>query len=237
MTDKWSRVTGAFGLGWFVLFVVGGIVLQGEPPPFDQPVAEAREFFADGGERYLVGDYIAGLGFILCFLPFVVGLRGLLGRAEGGLQIGSRLLLVAGVTTVVIGDGATVFTDTMALSSGAAELDDSTIRALLDANAVAIAAIGLPMALFAFAASAVVWATGVLPRWLAGIGLIAGVLHVAGAAFVIEGEPDGVLFTLRFMGLIAFGLFVLLTSINMLATGKPQATAPLATAAGERLGP
>jgi hypothetical protein len=99
---------------------------------------------------------------------------------------------------------------------------DFTIHALLDANAVAIAAIGLPMALFAFAASAVVWATGALPRWLAGIGSIAGVLHLAGAAFPIEGEPDGVLFTLRFVGLIAFGLFVLLTSISMLTAREPR---------------
>ena len=158
----------------------------------------------------------------MCFLPFVVGLRSLLGRAEGGLQIGSRLLLVAGVTTIVIGDAATVFTDAMALAGGGPQLDDSTIHALLDANAVAIAAIGLPMALFAFAASAVVWATGALPRWLAGIGAIAGVLHLAGAAFPIEGEPDGVLFALRFVGLIAFALFVLLTSISMLTTREPR---------------
>jgi hypothetical protein len=215
-------VTGAFGLGWFVLFVVAAIVLQGEPPPFDQPVAEAREFFAARGGRYLVGDYLAGLAFIFGFLPFVVGLRSLLGRAEGGLQIGSRLLLVAGVATVVVGDAATVFTDAMALAGGGAELDDSTIHALLVANAVAIAAIGLPMALLAFAAAAVVWMTGALPRWLAVIGSIVGVLHVAGAAFPIEGEPDGVLFTLRFLGLIAFALFVLLTSISMLTMREPR---------------
>jgi hypothetical protein len=48
------------------------------------------------------------------------------------------------------------------------------------------------------------------------------VLHVAGAAFPIEGEPDGVLFTLRFLGLIAFGLFVLGTSISMLTTRAPR---------------
>jgi hypothetical protein len=222
MTDKWWRVTGAFGLGWFVLFAVGAIVLQGEPPPFNQPAAEARGFFAARGGRYLVGDYLAGLAFIFGFLPFVVGLRSLLGRAEGGLQVGSRLLLIAGVTTVVVGDAATVFTDAMALAGGGGELNDATIHALLDANAVAIAAIGLPMALFAFAASAVVWATGALPRWLAVIGSIVGVLHVAGAAFPIEGEPDGVLFTLRFLGLIAFALFVLLTSISMLTMREPR---------------
>ena len=222
MADKWWRVSGAFGLGWFVLFAVGAIVLQGEPPPFNQPAAEARGFFAARGGRYLVGDYLAGLAFIFGFLPFVVGLRSLLGRAEGGLQVGSRLLLIAGVTTVVVGDAATVFTDAMALAGGGGELNDATIHALLDANAVAIAAIGLPMALFAFAASAVVWATGALPRWLAVLGSIAGVLHVAGAAFPIEGEPDGVLFTLRFLGLIAFGLFVLGTSISMLTTRAPR---------------
>jgi hypothetical protein len=221
MTDKWWRVTGAFGLGWFILFVVAAIVLQGEPPPFDQPAAQAREFFAARGGRYLLGDYLAGLGFIFGFLPFVVGLRSLLGRAEGGLQVGSRLLLVAGVTTVVVGDAATVFTDAMALAGGA-ELNDSTIQALLDANAVAIAAIGLPMALFAFAAAVVVWTTGALPRWLAVIGSIAGVLHVAGAAFPVQGEPDGVLFILRFLGLIAFALFVLLTSISMLTMREPR---------------
>jgi len=186
MTDKWWRVTGAFGLGWFVLFAVGAIVLQGEPPPFNQPAAEARGFFAARGGRYLVGDYLAGLAFIFGFLPFVVGLRSLLGRAEGGLQVGSRLLLVAGMTTVVVGDAATVFTDAMALAGGGAELNDATIH------------------------------------WLAVIGSIAGVLHVAGAAFPIQGEPDGVLFTLRFLGLIAFALFVLLTSISMLTMREPR---------------
>ena len=186
MTDKWWRISGAFGLEWFVLFAVGAIILQGEPPPFNQPAAEAREFFAARGGRYLVGDYLAGLAFIFGLLPFVVGLRSLLGRAEGGLQVGSRLLLVAGVTTVVVGDAATVFTDAMALAGGGAELNDATIH------------------------------------WLAVIGSIAGVLHVAGAAFPIQGEPDGVLFTLRFLGLIAFALFVLLTSISMLTMREPR---------------
>jgi len=67
-----------------------------------------------------------------------------------------------------------------------------------------------------------VWTTDALPRWLAVIGSIAGVLHVAGAAFPIQGEPDGVLFTLRFLGLIAFALFVLLTSISMLTMREPR---------------
>src|SRR5215211_7173624 len=103
--------------------------------------------------------------------------------------------------------------------------------------AVAIAAIGLPMALFAFAASTVVWTTRALPRWLAAIGSTAGALHLAGAGFPIEGEPDGVLFTLRFLGLMAFALFVLLLSASMLAMREPAAATPPAAAASGRSSP
>jgi hypothetical protein len=146
---------------------VGGIALQGQPPAYDAPIGETREFFAAQGDRYLWGDYIAGLAFVLCFLPFVVGLRTVLGAAEGGPQIASRLVLVGGIATVIIGDTATAFLDGLALGGSPAELADSTIRLLLQLDAVAIAAIGLPMALTTISAATVIWRTGVLPRWLA----------------------------------------------------------------------
>jgi hypothetical protein len=82
------------------------------------------------------------VGFVLFFLPLVVGLRSRLGAAERGAQIGSRLVLVGGVVTVVVGGVATAFLDAVALASGGAQLPDSAIRALLYANAVAIAALG-----------------------------------------------------------------------------------------------
>jgi hypothetical protein len=164
-TSTWWRIAGVFGLAWIVLFAVGGIALQGEPPAYDAPVGEARDFFAAHGERYLWGDYIAGFGFVLCLLPFIVGLRSLLGDAEGGPQIASRLVLVGGVATVIVGDAATAFLDALAVGSTPAELPDSTIRLLLVLDAVAIAAIGLPMALTAISAATVIWRTGVLPRY------------------------------------------------------------------------
>ena len=163
---KWQRITGFFGLGWIVLFALGGIALQGQPPPYDAPIGETRDFFAAHGGRYLWGDYIAGLAFVLCLLPFVVGLRSVLGAAEGPPQIGSRLVLVGGVATVVVGDAATAFLDALALG-GPDRYSDATIRLLLQLDAVAIAAIGLPLALTAISAAAVIWRTGVLPRWLA----------------------------------------------------------------------
>lgn len=80
--DKWWRVGGAAGVLFLIMFIVG-IVLQGEAPQFDEPVDEIRDWFADNGEQYLVGDYMVGLAFVLFFLPFLASLRGLLARVEG----------------------------------------------------------------------------------------------------------------------------------------------------------
>jgi hypothetical protein len=209
---RWWRLAGLFGLGWFVVFAVGAIVLQGEPPASNASLAEVRQFFTDNHTRFLVGDYLAGLAFLLLFLPFVVGFRSLLGTAQGGPQLAARLVLVGGLATVLVGDTATVFQDTLALGAANPELQDTTVRAFLYANAAAIAAIGLPAALFTFAASVVIWTTAVLWRWLAGV----GVLLAAGAAFPIADDPTGPLWTIRFLSFIALAVFVVSVSIGML---------------------
>jgi hypothetical protein len=213
---RWQRITGVFGLAWIALFAVGGIALQGQPPAYDAPIGETRDFFAAHADRYLWGDYIAGLAFVLCLLPFVVGLRSVLGAAEAAPQLASRLVLVGGIATVIVGDAATAFLDALALAGAPAELPDTTIRLLLELDAVAIAAIGLPMALTAIAAATVIWQTGVLRRWLAPVAVLSGLLHIIGAAFVAADDPDGPLFFIRFAGLITFAVFVAASSISLI---------------------
>jgi hypothetical protein len=220
-------MTGVFGLAWIVLFALGGIALQGRPPAYDAPIGETRDFFASHGARYLWGDYIAGLAFILCLLPFVVGLRSVLGAAEGPPQIASRLVLVGGIATVIVGDAATAFLDALALEGASTELPDSTIRLLLELDAVAIAAIGLPMALMAIAAASVIWRTRVLPRWLAPVAALSGLLHIVGATFVATDDADGPLFFIRFAGLVTFAVFVGASSVSLIrgtttASGLPN---------------
>jgi hypothetical protein len=232
-TPTWQRATGLFGVAWFVLFVLGGIVLQGEPLPFDTPIGEARDFFADQGTSYLWGDYIAGLAFVLCLLPFAVGLRSVLGAAEGGAQIASRLVLIGAVVTVVIGDTATAFLDGIALG-GSDELSDSTIRLLLQLDAVAIAAIGLPMALTTFSAATVIWRTAILPRSLAAVAVLSGLLHVVGATFVAANQAEGPLFGMRFAGMIAFGVFVVGSSISLMRATETNRFGAEAFASGSQ---
>jgi hypothetical protein len=229
MTSKMAlrRWAGRFGIGWFILFAIGAVVLQGQPPASDQPPAEVRQFFQDHGGRYLVGDYLVDVAFVLLFLPFAACLRGLLAAADAHTETLARLVLTGAVVMVVVGGTATAFLDAVALAGGGA-LDDSTVRALLAADSAAIAALGVPAALFTFAAALAIWRTAVLWRWLAVVGFIAGVLLTLGAAFPIQTDATGVLWFTRFVSFIVFAVFVLLISANLLwgRPGSPVASAP-----------
>ncbi|MGH3319232.1 MAG: hypothetical protein ACRDN9_03460 [Streptosporangiaceae bacterium] len=148
----------------------------------------------------------------------------MLGRAEGEPHTGSRAAFAGGLVTVAVGAAVTSFLDAV-LARGAAELSDSIIRALFLADIMGIAGIMLPMALLTFASAAVIWKTSVLWRWLAFIATGASLFLTAGAAFPLEG-PAGTLFGLRFVGLILFLAFVLLSSINMLTPSASRQHQP-----------
>jgi hypothetical protein len=81
----------------------------------------------------------------------------------------------------------------------------------------------MPMALTAIAAATVIWQTNVLPRWLAPIAFVSGLLHIAGATFVAAHDADGPLFFIRFAGLITFAVFVAASSVALITA---PATAP-----------
>ena len=82
------------------------------------------------------------------------------------------------------------------MARGDARLDDSTVAALLFANSAGIALIGLPAAVFAASAAALVrHAAG--PLAVTALGWVAAALSVAGAAFPIAGDGHGPLWTVR----------------------------------------
>ena len=215
--ERWWSIGGFLGIGFIVLFVVGAFVVQTEPPAFDDSMADIREYFGDDDTRYLVGDYLIGLGFVLLFLPFLLTLRGVLGWAEGGANIWSWVAFAGGLATVVIGGAGSAFWGALAFGAiNDPEVTDSAVRTLMHASAYAFSMLSLPGALFLFAASAVIFRTSVLWRWLAPLGLAVGVLGVIGAASPIEGDDDGVLAIIGFISLIGFLLWILLASFNMI---------------------
>ena len=57
--------------------------------------------------------------------------------------------------------------------------------------------------------------SGVLWRWLAILGVATGILVVIGAAWVIDGDQEGVLAIIAFIGFLGVPLWVLLVSVSM----------------------
>jgi len=164
-----------------------------------------------------VRDYLFALGFVFLFLPFVVTLRGLLGWAEGGDNILARLAFTGGILMVAFTAARGLFCGALALGAAAdPEVSDSSVRALMYLDAYASSGFRLTITLILFASSLVIWRTGVLWRWLALLGGAAGILGVIGAAWVLDGDQEGVLGILALISFIGFLLWVLLVSINMI---------------------
>ena len=225
--DKWWRVGGVAGILFLVLFI-GGYVIQGEGPYFDEPVDEIRDWFTDNGEQYLVGDYLIGLAFVVFFIPFLSSLRGLLAAAEGRAAVWSRVAFAGGLLVMIFGATASLFWGALAYSFGVVENgDEGTIRTLMYLDYYAWSGVPLAFIPLTLGSSLVILRTGVLWRWLALIGLVAAVVGaIGGLGSLLDSDPEG---TLSLIGGISFplvSLWVLLVSINMILKREAPAPAP-----------
>jgi len=213
-----------------VLFIIGPLFLTGDSPSRDDSIEEIRAFFQDDGDMYLLGDYIGGIAFVLFFLPYLVTLRWVLGSGEGWPAIGSWLTVIGGFGMVILGGASAVSYGTLAISADNAEIDDSSVRLLMEMNVYAFTGFSLFMSLFMAAASLVVLKTGVLWRWLAGIGLLAALLLVVGASWPIDGDDEGALAIAGFIGAPLTLLWIILSSINLLLMKEEPVSAERAAA-------
>jgi hypothetical protein len=228
---QWWRVGGIFGIGFVILFIIGPILLTGDTPMRDDSIEDIRKYFADDGEMYLVGDYIAGIAFVFFFLPYLVTLRWVLGSGEGWPPIWSWLTVIGGVTFVVIGGTQAVFFGALAISEGNPEvIDDAGVRLLMEMSTYAFTGFSFTLALFVASASLVVLRTGVLWRWLAGLGFLAAVLQIVGAAWPIDGDEEGALAILGFIGAPLTLLWILISSIQMIMMKEEPAPTERAAA-------
>src|SRR3990172_5328263 len=143
--DKWWRVGGMAGILFLITFI-GAIILEGEPPSFDDPVNKIRDWFVDDGKQFLVAEYLIGLAFTLFFLPFLASLRGVLASAEGGPAVWSRVAFAGGLIFLIFGAVASFFWATLAYSFGVVENgDEGTIKTLMYLDHVAFTTAVLPV--------------------------------------------------------------------------------------------
>lgn len=210
---NWRQLTGVAGIIGVILFVIG-FALFADYPTVNDSIDDSRTWYEDNGTRALVGSYVVAIGVVFFLVPFFLGLRSVLASAEGGEALWTQIGFFGAAIFVVLGGAAMTFGGVLAL--GVEELDDGSLRAMQFGDLVAFAVVGLALALYLAATGLVVLRTGALWSWLGGLQLILAVIAVIGAANMIDGDPEGVLAVLGWIGLIGFGVVILLQSVGLL---------------------
>jgi hypothetical protein len=212
---QWWRLGGLAGVLFVVAFIVG-VALQSEPPLADDPINEIRADWVSDGQTYLTADYILGLAFLFFYVPFIAALWALLGRAEGGVQLWSRISFIGAVFFMFWAVSASVFWGALAFGDFAETASDETLRTLMVLDYYAVSGMPLTWVLFVGAASLVIWRTQVVWRWLVYLGLVEVVLAILAPLAIFSAETDSLfdaLYLLAFFGII---LWILLVGIAML---------------------
>lgn len=123
-------------------------MLQGDTPVRSDSVESIRQYFVDDGTKYLVGDFMIGIAFFIFFIPYLIALRWFLGSAEGTPAIWSWMAFAGGLLSTVLGFVSGIFWGALALGlEDNPEMDDSTIRLMMDLNAIGFAGAMIAIAL------------------------------------------------------------------------------------------
>ena len=195
--------------------VVGTLMILGQPQDKDSNASIVAYFAVHSHRVKGVAGFFVFLAGIMLLLAFLTVLRERLLEREGGTGRLSTLTFGAGIAatslwmvSMLLGN-ATMFAST---STSHFHVDPNTYRMLGDTAYFAwIAALAVG-AVVVWATSAVALRTSVLPRWFGFVGLVAGV---------------SMLFGLYFFPFFAWWLWVVVTSILLVARRGQVAVAPV----------
>jgi hypothetical protein len=153
------------------------------------PLRKSRGYLTDSGKhtRNIVGAYLWVLGG-LAFLSFVTGLRSVLRPAEGDSSTLSNLVFGAGVvfTAVWSVSAATLASVAYAIEFSDARVTNPDLVTALPSLGGLLLLLGGGFAgiLLLAATSILIFRTGVLPRWLAWLGIIVAAALVVDVTYV-----------------------------------------------------
>lgn len=214
-----NRIIGLMGIIGVMIFLVGIFGLGGDAPGVGDPVSEGRDWWASNGQTYAVSDYVGMISMILLIFPFVIGMCGILSRAEGREALGSRIALGGFLVFIAVMIASDVSTGPLALGSKQIE-SDGTFRALQYMEFYTFATAPVAIALFLGGAAYAIVKTKVMWRWLAWFGAALAVAGAVGGAAIIDGDPEGPLAAVGLITIAGALLWMLAASINVFVS-KP----------------
>ena len=218
--ERWAPVGGIL---FVLLMVVGSLFIADVPSP-DATERQIADYLADGDNhtRNIIGVYLWVVG-ALAFLWFLMRLRTDLRSAEGGTGAISTLAFGAGVAFAAVWmvSAAAYASVAFAVGLGDAPVSDPDFVRVLPAfgGLLLLLGGGFAGALVIVAASVVTLRTGVFPRWLAWLGIVAAV---------------ALLFDATYLNILPLWVWVFVASIVMLRRREAVAT-PIGPAPSDRL--
>lgn len=201
-----GRLGLASGAGWVALVLVGNSLTEADAPTGRTPEAAAAYFSLLRSGSHQVGVSLELLGFCLMAV-FVARLFTVLRDAEGPGRWLSGLALVGGLTTLAVKLGsAAPFVVGLAVT----DLPAEQARLLLDLNDAAFLIAAMTSGLLVLGTAGCALGSGLLPRWLAVLGLPIGALAVLGslAPTSLDGGPGVPGFLLGLLWLAAVSVLL-----------------------------
>ena len=204
-----------FGLGAFLALML----LGGDQPLASDPIGDIRSFAIDNDTEVFLFNWSMGALFVFAFLIFASALRSVLAPADDESGMWSRASFAGAVATVAVVGAGAAFTSALVLNVD--DYSDSTLRALMNLDVTLYTTI-MPwgLALFLTGASIVILRSGVLWKWLGWLGLVAALVMVIGTFWVIDGDEEGFLGILVWIGITATLLWSLLSGVAMIRSAR-----------------
>jgi hypothetical protein len=201
-----ERIGALTGVAFVVVLIIGAII-GGEPPDAESPVQEIVDHYADNKTSIQVGAFV-GMAAMVLLVFFGAHLRSVLRDAEGEGGILSALTLV-GTAVVAVGFAIDV-TISIALTEAVDDIEPAAVQALQALWDNDFVPIALGILVFLIATGLSILRHGALPKWL---GWAALVLAVIG-------------FTpLGFIAFLGTGIWIAIVSVMLAMRARP-ASAP-----------
>jgi hypothetical protein len=196
------------GLFFVILVVVGG-ALTGEPPEADESVQKIVDHYVDNDTTIMIGSMIGAVAITL-FIFFANYLRIYLREAPTSATI------LVGAAIIAVGFGVDL-TIGFALADKAEDVDPTAVQALQTLWDNDFIPIVTGMLVFLVSLAAAILRTGLLPKWMAWVALV---LLLAGPT------PAG------FFAFMATGVLIAVISVMLALRERSDATPPPAPAGG-----